>query len=273
MSRRIVVLFHESERGCSRDGYSIMRLMPIWRQDGHEVVEAFGVEKEIPADLLFVHVDLSEVPESYLAFAARYPASVNGRVRSIRKSGFAPYLLHRDDAWDGPVIVKSDRNYGGIPEAQRGIPRLDGGGMEPLFLSTMDYRIFEHLRLVPGRVFDSADLVVQRFLPEIEDELYHVRNYSFLGDWERCNRIGSRRPIVKEESRETKQSIKVDPRIVARRRELGLDFGKFDYVVRDGEAILLDVNKTIGGGQYHYRFGQLGGDREARARGLYSLFR
>jgi hypothetical protein len=29
-----------------------------------------------------------------------------------------------------------------------------------------------------------------------------------------------------------------------RRRELGFDFGKLDFVLRDGKAVLLDANRT-----------------------------
>ncbi|WP_135432437.1 hypothetical protein [Pseudotabrizicola sediminis] len=32
--------------------------------------------------------------------------------------------------------------------------------------------------------------------------------------------------------------------ILRLREEMGFDFGKFDYVVHDGQAILLDANKT-----------------------------
>lgn len=273
MGRRIVLLFHEGERGLDHSGYSVTRLYPTWRADGHEVVECFGCGAVEPGDLLFLHVDLSQVPEPYLALAAGYPAAVNGRVGDIRKSVFSPGLLRAGDPWEGPVIVKSERNFAGIPEAQLGLPRLDGRGLAPPFRSPMDYRLYAHLRYVPLPVFDCADLVVQRFLPELEDGLYHVRSYFFLGSWGRCTRIGSRNPIVKEESKETSRQVDVHPAILARRVELGLDYGKLDYVVLDGEAVLLDVNKTIGAGRFAHRFAGPGSAREDRARGLYSLFR
>lgn len=34
------------------------------------------------------------------------------------------------------------------------------------------------------------------------------------------------------------------PAIRTRREEFRFDFGKFDYVMRDGEAVLFDANKT-----------------------------
>jgi len=38
----------------------------------------------------------------------------------------------------------------------------------------------------------------------------------------------------------------VPPDIVAHRLRLNFDYGKLDYVIHHGEAILLDLNKTTG---------------------------
>ena len=59
-------------------------------------------------------------------------------------------------------------------------------------------------------------------------------------------RIASRNPIVKAGSRILPTAIEPHPDIVEWRKSLKFDYGKFDYVVRDGAAILLDVNKTPG---------------------------
>jgi len=34
------------------------------------------------------------------------------------------------------------------------------------------------------------------------------------------------------------------PELRAARKSLGFDFGKFDYVIRDGKAVLFDANRT-----------------------------
>lgn len=272
MGRRIALLFHEADRE-QQGFYAVSRLVPVWQEDGHEVVLLFGTRDFVPADLVFVHVDLSEVPEDYLAFAARYPAAVNGRVRSIRKRAHSPHLLRPGDPWEGPVIVKSDRNFGGWPEALRGIPRLDGRGTESPFASPLDYLVLAHWRDVPPWMFDSADYVVQRFLPEVEDDLFHVRSYSFLGDWGDCQRLASDRPIVKAESKVASAPAPVDPRVEALRRELGFDYGKIDYLYHGKELVVLDLNKTIGSrGAGRAPNPHWAGNRAARARGLYSLF-
>lgn len=40
------------------------------------------------------------------------------------------------------------------------------------------------------------------------------------------------------------ETIAVPEELRAERHRLGFDYGKFDFVVRDGVAILLDANKT-----------------------------
>ncbi len=271
MGRRIALLFHASDRG-REDFYTVARMVPVWEADGHEVVRLFGTEAFVPADLVFVHVDLSDVPEAYLAFAARYPAAVNGRVRSIRKRAFSAHILGEDDPWEGPVIVKSDRNYGGMPEALRGLPRLDGQGTGAPFASPAEYAVLAHRKEVPPWVFRSPDYVVQRFLPEVEDGLFHVRSYTFLGDWGECRRLGSEHPVVKAETKATTAPAPVDPRVEALRRDQGLDYGKIDYLYHQGELVVLDLNKTIGSrGPGRESNPHMASTRAARARGLYAL--
>ena len=113
-------------------------------------------------------------------------------------------------------------------------------------LNPADYQIFPSLRQVPKAIFINPSLVVERFLPEFENELYHLRIYQFLGSRGYCVRLGSREPIVKAQSVVTREEIAVPEEIVALRAELGLDYGKMDFVVRDGRVILFDVNRTPG---------------------------
>jgi len=270
VKRRIAILLHEAENPAALATFGVTGMAEVWREHGHEVVNLFGTSGDPDADLVFVHVDVSEVPEAYLAFAARFPRAVNGRVKDIRKSTFSAHLLGRQDAWEGPVIVKSDRNYGGYPEARKGITRLDGHGLRPLFPSPSGYTVHGSLQDVPPEVFASPDLVVERFLPELEDGLFHVRSYQFLGDRGGCVRTASREPIVKSETAVARMPARPHPEVLALRERLGFDYGKFDYVERDGEAIILDLNKTLG-------VGRGGGPlilegRRNRAEGLYAFF-
>jgi ABC-type uncharacterized transport system ATPase component len=38
------------------------------------------------------------------------------------------------------------------------------------------------------------------------------------------------------------------PEILQLRKQLGFDYGKFDYVIHEGKVVLLDANKTTGSG-------------------------
>ncbi len=260
--RRLAVLFHRKDRGRKLSVYAVYHLAEFWREAGYEVVFLFGTRERVPADLILVHIDLSVVPEEYLEFAARYPLVLNGRVRDIRKSAFSENLIHRPDApWMGRVIVKSDLNNAGRPErwlfepswarghetvmlAVRLVERL--AGRRPPFLSAQDYQIFDSLGAVPGRCFRDRRLVIEKFQPEVENGMYHTRIYQFLGDRSSCTRLVSSKPIVNDASVVRTETVTPHHEIETWRQEMGLDYGKLDYVVVDGKPILLDVNKTTG---------------------------
>ena len=56
----------------------------------------------------------------------------------------------------------------------------------------------------------------------------------------------------------------------AERERLGFDYGKFDFVVREGKAILLDANKTPGSPPPSPEIDASNADL---ARGLHSMLR
>jgi hypothetical protein len=256
VKRRIALLFHEHDRRRDLSGYLIHHFAEAWRAQGHEVVRVFGAGEYVPADIALVHVDLSLVPDEYLALAGRYPIALNARVKDIRKSAFSRNVLRPDDAdeYDGPVIVKSDLNNAGQPERRlaraalrsplrRLAARCRGIGAVR-FRSALDYHVYSSLRAVPRAYRDDPGVVVERFLPERAGGMYHLRVYHFLGDRSSCSRMASPHPIVTAATCRAIEPVAPHPEIEARRQALGLDYGKLDYVVRDGEAILLDVNKT-----------------------------
>jgi len=281
----IAVLFHENDRHRDLSTYIVGHLAPFWREDGHRVTFLFGTKQFVPADIVFVHVNLSVVPDRYIEFAARYPVAVNSRIRDIRKSVISRNLVQPGDPWDGPVIVKSDLNYAGAPErylhrtalerrwklmrrVRRRIERMRGSSP---FEESNEYRIFDRIADVPSTWFHDRNVVVEKFRPEIEDGLYHVRIYMFLGDRWSCTRVGIPDPVVKSRQDAKTESVEPAPEVVAWRERLGMDYGKLDYVVNNGEVVLLDVNKTTGASSYM--------DDEKRRRmrrhlaeGLYSFF-
>jgi hypothetical protein len=259
--RHIAVLFHDKDRAQPTSGYVVHDLAEYWREWGHRVRFVYGVRHAEPADLLFVHVDLSVVPEEYLEFARRYPATVNAGISDIRKSRISTNILAAADGWPGPVIVKSDLNYGGMPELIRRRSALEARwplvrrlrsridrwlGTAYPFQSAEGYEIYEARSLVPRARVRDRRLVIERFLPELEGGLYHTRMYQFLGDRWLCLRIGSRSPIVKGHNSVTVEQIEPHPCVAEWRQKLNMDYGKLDYVVANGQPVLLDANKTIG---------------------------
>lgn len=259
--RHIAVLFHEKDRAQSARDYIVHDLAEYWREWGHHVRFIYGVRHAEPADLLFVHVDLSVVPDEYLEFARRYPVTVNAGISDIRKSRISTNIVAADDGWPGPVIVKSDLNYGGMPELIRRRSTLEARwalvrrlrsridrwlGTAYPFESAEAYEICPTLSSVPRAHVRDRRLVIERFLPELEDGVYRTRMYQFLGDRWHCLRIGSRSPIVKGHNSVSVEQIEPHSCVAEWRKKLNMDYGKLDYVVANGHPVLLDANKTIG---------------------------
>lgn len=284
-NHRIAILFHENETEKTVKHSLISIFSQFWEEDGYEVTYLFGTEEFIPADLLFVHVDMSVVPDRYLEFASQYEVTVNAHVKDIRKSVISLNLLGRNSDWNGPVIVKTDRNCGGIPERKRSgligklktkfLRSINHPLMHSLIVSptsAKEYRIFNHIREVPLFCFYDSRVIVEKFTPEREDDFYCVRMLSFLGDRMICVRLKSKDPIVKGgNTEEIEQSVKPHPDIINMRHRLGFEYGKFDYVEVDGEAILLDANKTIGFSPQLDESNIFNQSRRYRAEGLYSF--
>jgi hypothetical protein len=284
--KHIAVLWHERDRGRDLTRYAITHLAEYWRNDGHVVRSVFGTDRFEPADLVIVHVDLSVVPARYLDFAAHFPFAVNGRVQDIRRTSFSRLLVSREDDYAGPVIVKSNANHAGWPEhalaplnvsvlrwrIRRRIAafRRPPADEPPLFSTPLDYRILERAAEVPESWWNRPELVIERFVPEREGEAYAVRNYQFLGDRWTCTRMLAPHPIVNRYTQVTVEDVEPHPAIQQMRHDLGFDYGKFDYVVHEGEALLLDVNKTTGAGMPPTP--ELQARRRIRAEGLYCLF-
>lgn len=255
--------------------YVVHALAGIWQEHGHEVFYLFGTRRWQPADLILVHVNLSVVPEAYLAFARRYPIALNAHVSDIRKSACSSALLKPGERSDGPVMLKSDLNCGGRPEARllhgrlrRAFQRLTARHDE----DRGDYRVFPNADAIPPALRRRPDRVIERFLPEREGDLYVVRHYQFLGDRATAMKLKGREPVVKGRTLIASEPIEPDPAIVALRQRMQFDYGKFDYVMHDGESFLLDANKTTGADALP-QTPELMEMRRFRAEGLYWYFR
>jgi hypothetical protein len=225
---------------------------------GIRIVQLYGPDRFEPADAVFMHVDLSVVPQRYLDLAARYPLQINARARDIRKSVSADGLVGRDSRYDGPVIVKSDLNYGGVPEyKERALPQRIASRVrkivDPRAASTLltkhDYRIYPSLAEVPMAAF-RGDNVVQKLVTEQAGGKNVLREYYFLGDLHYQSIEQSAATIITEDEHQGCEPFAPPARLISLRERLSLDYGKIDFVMADGEPFVFDVNKTMGLGAW-----------------------
>jgi hypothetical protein len=245
---RIVLITHVYDNFRDRD-FLLRNLAGHWLDAGHEISLVEGLGNWPDGDVAVMHVDLSVVPSAYSEAAKRYPIVVNGAAVDVRKRLVSRNLVARNDGWTGPVIVKTDLNFSGIPEKQAAeCFRRDGkpGDLPPgpIVSTTRPYPILGSPDEVPADVWDNPGFVVERFLPEQDALGYWVRAWVFFGDRERCTRYRGTHPIVKSATIVAHEPAPVPDELRAERERLGFDYGKFDFVVRDGQALLLDANRT-----------------------------
>lgn len=244
----IVVITHVYDNFRDRD-FLLRNLAGHWLDAGHELTLAEGLGDWPDADAAIVHVDLSVVPTAYTEAARRYRVVINGSAVDVRKRLVSRNLVARNDEWTGPVMVKTDLNFSGIPEKlatecfrrDRKPADLPPG---PVVSTTRPYPVFGSANEVPDEVWDNPGFVVERFLPEHDEHGYWARAWVFFGDRERCTRYRGTHPIVKSETIVAREPAPVPDELRAERERLGFDYGKFDFVVRDGRAILFDANRT-----------------------------
>jgi hypothetical protein len=253
-----------------RQRYVVRLLIRRWEAMGVRVAVVAGADDFVPADVALLHVDLSVVPEAYLRLVERYPQVLNGAVRDIRRRTFSRLAVGREGPDPGPVIVKTDRNCGGLREFRLGLMESPAGPMLRRFdqsnlacraLSRLEarrswrrrrvlpvgsYRVYPSRDLVPAGVWRNPNLVVERFVAEREGDDYCCRHWLFFGGREVHRRAVSPHPVVKVTARLESISDPVPEELRAIRERLGFDYGKFDYGLVDGEVVLYDANRTPG---------------------------
>jgi hypothetical protein len=237
--------------------YAIHLLMQVWQERAFEVKVVRGVDHNIDRDFLLIpHLDFTHTPPEYQRFMAQFPVVINRRVVDISKRKISRNIVTSRNDHEGPVIVKTDLNVGGESEvnslrrkgivgrfavaAARRLPWTLTG-----MLGHLDYRIYDHPKLVPRAVWHNPRLVVEKFLPERKGELYCLRQHTFFGSREINTIAMSREPIVKAGSVVSREVLpEAPPALLELRRELGFDYGKFDYVMHEGSVVLFDANRT-----------------------------
>ena len=201
-------------------------------------------------DIAINHVDLTVTPDPYLDYLKKYPIVINGKVRSISKTSFSKQLLKPDDDHEGKVIIKTNDNCGGASELKLAgrkswfINRIAGNisWAKCIFLKSENYPILESIRSVPGGVWENKHLIVEKFLPERDNEgNYRLRAWSFLGDRSLHVLTTSNCPVVKGHSIFKREILtdNVPDELISCRKQMGIDYGRFDYAIVDGRVVLL----------------------------------
>lgn len=257
----IAILLHERHASAESLPYRVWALAANWRRRGLRVELLWGAAQEVRADVLIPHLDLSYVPDDYWELMQRHPNVVNRRLRDVRKRAISAQLVGRDDAWRGPVIVKTDNNSLGWSEetllaaaSPRSLFERVRGRLERKLLPERRrlgrarrlerYHVFESTDEVPRGVWSNPALVVERFVPETKDGAYVVRSYTCFGASAHASAFTSAEPVVKRSNSVMARCEPPPDAILEARRRLGVDYAKMDYVLHGGEAFLLDVNPT-----------------------------
>jgi hypothetical protein len=252
--RRIVVVRRPND-AFDRYPYIVHLFMEQWRQWGFRVEVSYRTDSAVgPRTVVIPHLDATRTPAEYETSFARCAVVVNRTVTDISKRRISENLVTRPTDHDGPVIVKTNRNAGGQPEFDRVHDKgrvaqaaLAVARRLPWALTGMigDYKIFDHPSLVPRAVWRNSLLVVEKFLPERQEGLYCLRQYTFLGNSEINTLAFSVDPIVKARTVIRRQVLSEPPPGIREiRTVLGFDYGKFDYVLQDGRVVLFDANRT-----------------------------
>ena len=276
MKKRVAIIFLRKNKRKSYTRFMVTDYARFWKKAGLDVFYLFGTKKYIPADLAIMNVNLSVVPESYIEFGQRYPITLNGNIRDIRKSSFSKLRIDRNDNYHGPVIVKTDLNYFGIPEkenlsfSEKLIAKISNRTRTHKDTIGRNYSVFDSIDSVPDEILQNPDYVVEKFIPEMENGLYCIRTCLFFGDRMTNHRLRSHDPIVKFNTCADIQSIDPHPDVLKYREQTGFDFGKFDYVVHQGKAMIFDINKTPGAGSADRIDPKVEAMRKYKAEGIYS---
>lgn len=234
--------------------YVVTTLAQLWREDGLTV--SAGRKLMVGADLALLHMNKTRIDPRELPEMPSNRRLLNDKVLDISKRAISSLMLSAESDWDGPVIVKTDLNHFGIPEGHGRKPSWKGKLRAQLAeiswnlarqLPYKTYPVLSGLRKVPGWVWADPRLVVEKFLPERDGEFYCLRGWMFLGSQGYGWKLYSTDPMVKTGTMVKHDYLEdVPDNLAAYRAEKGFDFGKFDYVMYEGRAILLDANKTPG---------------------------
>jgi len=180
---RIVVIVDDVTNFKNKP-YFLNLLITEWEKTGFEVV-IFDSLKNLPeAEIVIIHVDLTWLPAPYQELSKQYQTVININATDISKRLVSCQKV--DDSYSGPVIVKTNENYGGwaerkirykVPVIGRILSFLDRRRHWTTtgIIKGCNYPIYESLDKVPLKIWKNKSFVVERFIAERHDESYALR--------------------------------------------------------------------------------------------------
>jgi hypothetical protein len=257
--KTISILLHKKDSPRKGNTHLIWGIIQFWQEMGFHIEVLRGVSGGKPqTDLLLPHIDLTRVPDEYIDYMAGVPHVLNRRVTDISKRRISVDLLSRTDVYEAPVIVKTDNNCGGFPELKMSVVLRIKNRLSHLtrmkpspFVGKSDafvmdkYFLFPTLGDVPEEVWSNPDLVVEKFIPERQENYYGIRVCLFLGNVMLNRRLLSTEPIIKGLPK-LSETVDVPEELFELRDRMGFDYGKVDYVVHHGKVHVIDANSTPG---------------------------
>jgi hypothetical protein len=239
-----------------RSDYFLKWMMREWIEEGLTVAVRDDPAALPSARVAFAHFDVTVVDRRVAEPLDAWPVVINGAHTDISKRRISGHIVHPGDGYGGPVIVKTDLNYGGRPEenlaarasalrwavdgVRRRLPWPWTGMMNPA-----RYRVYPAPAAVPRPVWRNRHLVVEKFQPERVGGLHALRHHYFFGDCHADYALFSHNPVVKTSNVVAHRAIEEPPaEILAVRRTLGMDYGRLDYVIGEEGIVLFDANRT-----------------------------
>jgi len=233
------------------NGYLLSQSLPGLREAGVEFRILDYLSPDDHGNRAFLHVDLTTLPEPFTRVHQFYAHCVNGRAFTIDRRLYSRIALNRHDDYSGPVIVKSVLNSRGIPEMQfagyRRMLSLQDAQTRPALLDRLcpQYRIYDHIGTVPEENWLDPHAMVEKFIPGHTRLPVVKYRQEFFFELELTTRTTFNSLLC-----DPTQVVSVEfptsapPEVQAVRHQLNLDYGSVDYFVMDGEAFVIDVNKT-----------------------------
>ena len=248
-------MLHHRNRYAKLESYLIWYIAQEWNKMGFETEFISGIPpKNHEIDILVPHIDATRTPPKYIRFIDRHAEVFNRKITDVSKRHISTNLVSKDSKDPGPVIVKTNANYGGLPEFyNQDIAGRIYNKIQAFFRPGMirhihpgQYPVYDHISEVPSVVWNNKHLIVERFIPERSGELYCIRICHFLGDVVLNNKIYSTSKVIKGSNVTHVEPAEIPESLLQLRMRMGFDYGKFDYVIHQGELHILDANKTPG---------------------------